>query len=90
MQIIVKLIITIEDEKLEEKILIKEKPFQFFVFVTDGNPSYQATINYIKINNESIAKIVLRNVIGLQNIGQKSTDFRPYNKMIKRLNINII
>ncbi len=54
--------------------------------ITDGNPSYQAGLNYLKTNSDTQLKVTLRNVIGLQNIDKESTYFRPYKEMIERLN----
>jgi len=54
-------------------------------FVTDGNPSYQAGLHYINMNNKHL-KIALKNVIGLQNLDAESEEYRPYKQIIERLN----
>lgn len=53
--------------------------------VTDGNPSYQAGLHFINANLKNL-KVVLKNVIGLQNLDQESETYREYKQMIERLN----
>ena len=61
------------------------KPEQKITMVTDGNPSYQAGLHFINANLEDL-KVILRKVIGLQNLDQESETYRPYKQMIERLN----
>jgi transposase-like protein len=52
--------------------------------ITDGNPSYQNAVHFL---NQSLDnKLILKNVIGLQNLDSVSTRFRPFKQLIERLN----
>ncbi len=62
-------------------------------FVTDGNPAYMAGIHYLndyydKLFNQKdfVEKISHAKVIGLQNLDDESTEYRPYKQIIERLN----
>lgn len=58
---------------------------QDITLVTDGNPSYQAGLHFINLNNQKL-KLTLKKVIGLQDLDSESEEFRPYKQMIERLN----
>lgn len=62
-----------------------KKADQDVVFVTDGNPSYQSALHFINFLKPE-AKLVLRKVIGLQNLDDESQTYRQYKQMIERLN----
>lgn len=63
------------------------EPQQKLTLVSDGNPSYPAGIHFL---NEQRAlefpHIQHRKVIGLQNLDQESTEFRPLKQLIERFN----
>ena len=61
------------------------KPDQNITMVTDGNPSYQAGLHFINVQNDNL-KLTLKKVIGLQNLDTESEQYRPYKQMIERLN----
>ena len=61
------------------------KPDQDITLVTDGNPSYQAGLHFINLQNEQL-KLTLKKVIGLQNLDTESEQYRPYKQMVERLN----
>jgi transposase-like protein len=55
--------------------------------ITDGNPAYQNAIHFINKNLKHLKhKIKLKNVIGLQNLDNISTRYRPFKQLIERLN----
>lgn len=62
------------------------KPDQAITLITDGNPSYQAGVHFINAQQDKEKKLILKNVIGLQNLDDISEEFRPYKQMIERLN----
>jgi len=61
------------------------KEDQNITLVTDGNPSYQSGIHFINKNIDNL-KVILKNVIGLQNEDDESEKYRPYKQIIERLN----
>lgn len=61
------------------------KKNQKITLVTDANPSYQAGIHFINAQKKEM-KIVLRTVIGLQNLDDESEEYRSFKQMIERLN----
>ena len=68
---------------LEALRTVKED--QNITMVADGNPSYQAGLHYINQKHDSL-KVILKKVIGLQNLDQESTEYRAYKQIIERLN----
>ncbi len=58
---------------------------QDITLVTDGNPSYQAGTHFLNAQSETL-KLVLKNVIGLENLDEESQEYRAYKQMIERLN----
>jgi transposase-like protein len=62
------------------------KEDQKITLITDGNPSYQSGIHFINKNIDNL-KVILKNVIGLQENGDdESEKYRPYKQIIERLN----
>lgn len=59
---------------------------QKITFITDGNPSYQAAVNYFNFNSKTSDKVTLKKVIGLQNLDSESEEFRYGKQIIERLN----
>ena len=56
-------------------------------FITDGNPAYQAGVHFLNAQRSSSQPPhTLRQVIGLENLDQVSTEFRPFKQLIERLN----
>lgn len=57
-------------------------------FITDGNPSYQAALIYLKsqANNNNLNNVSLHNVIGLMNLDEQSRKYRKYKQLIERFN----
>jgi len=56
-------------------------------FITDGNPSYQAGVHFLNAHRSaSQPPHTLRQVIGLENRDEVSTEFRPFKQLIERLN----
>jgi transposase-like protein len=56
-------------------------------FITDGNPAYQAGLHFLNAHRSpSQPPHTLRQVIGLENLDQVSTEFRPFKQLIERLN----
>jgi transposase-like protein len=56
-------------------------------FITDGNPAYQAGVHFLNAHRSaSQPPHTLRQVIGLENLDQVSTQFRPFKQLIERLN----
>lgn len=62
---------------------------QKLTLVTDGNPSYQAGLNFIyeqpEFKNIKVKPTHIK-VIGLENLDKDSTDYRAYKQIIERLN----
>jgi len=61
-------------------------PSQKFTLITDGNPAYQDAVHFLNQNRKPDAKLILKNVIGLQNLDSVSEEFRPFKQLIERLN----
>jgi len=56
-------------------------------FITDGNPSYPAGVHFLNAHRSaSQPAFTLRQVIGLENRDEVSTEFRPFQQLIERLN----
>jgi putative transposase len=56
-------------------------------FITDGNPSYQAGVHFLNAHRSPAQPPhTLRQVIGLENRDEVSTQFRPFKQLIERLN----
>jgi len=53
------------------------------IFISDGNPSYQAAVTFLKKENIDIE---LKQVIGLENKDLISTIFRHLKNLVERLN----
>ena len=53
--------------------------------ITDGNPAYPAGIHFLNQSREN-NKIFHKKVVGLQNLDDVSTEFRPFKQIIERLN----
>jgi putative transposase len=60
------------------------KPNQKTTFVTDGNPSYPASIHFL--NQMYDSTLTHKKVIGLQNLDEESEDYRPLKQLVERLN----
>ena len=58
---------------------------QKFIFIVDGNPSYQAAAHYINKQN-NILKIDIKKVIGLETKDDESETYRHFKQIIERLN----
>ncbi len=58
---------------------------QKIIFITDGNPSYQAATHYIN-KQQNLLKIDLKKVIGLKNMDEESETYRHFKQIIERLN----
>jgi len=60
--------------------------------IGDGNPSYDAAVNAINVDDDGMPlpvdkrKIVRRTVIGLKNKDEESRLYRPFKNLIERLN----
>lgn len=67
------------------EVLATAEPKQQITFVVDGNPAYQAGLHFINASRDEL-KVILRHVIGLQNLDQESETYRKYKQMIERLN----
>jgi putative transposase len=61
-------------------------PVQEITFVTDGNPSYPAGILFLNAQENDYLPIQHQKVIGLQNLGAESEEFREFKQLIERLN----
>ena len=62
-------------------------PDQALRFITDGNPAYQAGVHFLNAHRSAFQPPhTLRQVIGLENLDQVSTEFRPFKQLIERLN----
>jgi len=56
-------------------------------FITDGNPAYQAGVHFLNPHRSPAQPgHSLRQVIGLENRDEVSTEFRPFKQLIERLN----
>ena len=62
------------------------QPDQSIGIVTDDNPSYAAAILYLNTLPDKHPAITHHKVIGLQNLDEQSTEFRPFKQLIERLN----
>jgi putative transposase len=60
------------------------KQNQNITFITDGNPSYLAGLNYL--NNSQQDNIAHHRVIGLKNLDSESETYREFKQIIERLN----
>jgi transposase-like protein len=66
------------------RTLPQDQPLRF---ITDGNPAYQAGVHFLNAHRSpSQLPHTLRQVIGLENRDQVSTEFRPFKQLIERLN----
>jgi transposase-like protein len=64
-------------------------PDQQLTIITDGNPSYTAALHYLnaqKQDNHEHLKIKQIQVIGLKNLDEVSTEYRPFKQIVERLN----
>ncbi|MEK9145286.1 MAG: DDE-type integrase/transposase/recombinase, partial [Elusimicrobiota bacterium] len=62
-------------------------PQQKLTIVSDGNPSYPDGIHFLNAQRpKELPRIEHRQVIGLQNLDEESTAFRPLKQLIERLN----
>jgi transposase-like protein len=61
-------------------------PDQKLTLITDGNPSYVAGLMFLNEQRDKDHKIALKQVIGLQNLDETSTEFRPFKQLVERLN----
>jgi putative transposase len=56
-------------------------------FITDGNPAYQAGVHFLNAHRSASQPAhTLRQVIGLDNRDEVSTELRPFKQLIERLN----
>jgi transposase-like protein len=62
------------------------EPDQHITLVTDANPSYPAGVLFLNSKRDENQQITLRQVVGLQNLDEQSTEFRPFKQLIERLN----
>jgi putative transposase len=60
------------------------KPDQNITFITDGNPSYPAALQYL--NSIDCNKSEHHKVIGLQNLDSESELYRALKQLVERLN----
>jgi len=60
-------------------------PEQQITYITDGNPSYPAGINFINTHSED-KKLKHHKVIGLKNLDIESETYREFKQIIERLN----
>ncbi len=61
-------------------------PQQQITLITDGNPSYAASVHFINANRDHSPKINHQVVVGLQNLDETSSEFRLYKQIIERFN----
>jgi putative transposase len=61
-------------------------PDQKLTLITDGNPSYVAGVMFLNEQRDKDHKITLKQVIGLKNLDEISTEFRHFKQLIERLN----
>jgi len=78
-------------ETLPATIAINEairtaNPDQKITLVSDGNPSYLSAVMFFNSKRDEKHQITLKQVIGLQNLDEISTEFRPFKQLIERLN----
>lgn len=64
-------------------------PDQKLTLVTDGNPAYVAGTLFLNEKRDKDHQIMLKQVIGLQNLDEISAEFRPFKQLIERLNRTI-
>ena len=71
-----------------KEALRTSKVDQAISFVTDGNPSYQAALVFLKSKEpkENFTNVSLHNVIGLMNLDEQSRLYRKYKQLIERFN----
>ncbi|MFH1223104.1 MAG: DDE-type integrase/transposase/recombinase [Pseudomonadota bacterium] len=63
------------------------EPKQKLTLITDANPSYAAGIMFLNSKRlEELPPIEHRQVVGLQNLDEESTIYRPFKQLIERLN----
>ncbi|MBI5195001.1 MAG: DDE-type integrase/transposase/recombinase [Nitrospirae bacterium] len=63
------------------------EPEQKLTLITDANPSYSAGIMFLNSRRpEELPPIEHRQVVGLQNLDEESTTYRPFKQLIERLN----
>jgi transposase-like protein len=63
------------------------EPQQKITIISDGNPSYPDGIHFLNAKRpKELPRIEHRQVIGLQNLDEESTLFRPFKQLIERLN----
>jgi hypothetical protein len=56
-------------------------------FITDGNPAYVAALHYLNAQRSpDQPPHTLSQVLGLENLDQISTQYRPFKQLIERLN----
>lgn len=67
-------------------VLVKAPPGHKIIFVSDGNPAYQTAVNFFNSQSDSQKQLVLKKVIGLQNLDAESEEFREFKQHIERLN----
>lgn len=60
------------------------KPQQKITFISDGNPSYSAALQYLNSLDQN--KSEHHKVIGLQNLDSESEEYRAFKQLIERLN----
>lgn len=68
---------------IKEAIRTSDPNGKVFI-VADGNPAYKHSVDFL--NKHLDNKLILKNVIGLQNLDDVSTRFRPFKQLIERLN----
>lgn len=64
-------------------------PNQKLTIVTDGNPSYTAALHYLNAqeqDNNKHPNINQIQVIGLKNLDEVSSEYRPFKQIVERLN----
>ena len=61
-------------------------PDQKITLITDGNPAYISAVMFLNSKRDPDHQITLKQVIGLQNLDEISTEFRPFKQIIERLN----
>ena len=61
-------------------------PDQKLTLITDANPSYTAGVMFLNEKRDRDHQIMLKQVIGLQNLDEISADFRSFKQIIERLN----
>ncbi len=58
----------------------------YLTFIADGNPAYQAAINFFNMNSKNKKRFDLKQVIGLFNQDEVSEEFRYLKQIIERFN----